>query len=95
MEAILKEHERLEKKGLKKSVDHIQTIIDQLKAARDDVAASMLFSTLGRPGLSRIGRGLGVDEVVLKSLVSLRSRVDAYNPGQSTKTGEAVVRQGQ
>lgn len=91
MEAILKEHERLEKKGLKKSVDHIQTIIDQLKAMRDNVAASMLFSTLGRPDLSRIDRSLCVNECVLKSAVSVRSRLYAYNTGQSTKPGEAVV----
>ena len=40
MEAILKEHERLEKKAnLGKAVDDVQKIIDQLEAAKAQVLA--------------------------------------------------------
>jgi len=40
MEQILKEHERLEKKGnLKKSIEDVQKVIDQLQAARSVMEA--------------------------------------------------------
>lgn len=40
MESILKEHERLEKKGnLRKGIEDVQRIIDQLQAARNGVEA--------------------------------------------------------
>jgi len=42
MEAILKEHERLEKKAhLGRAVDDVQKIIDQLEAAKAQVLAGM------------------------------------------------------
>lgn len=41
MEQILKEHERLEKKAnLGKAIDDVVKIIDQLKAAKEQVATS-------------------------------------------------------
>lgn len=40
MEQILKEHEKLEKKGnLKKSIEDVQKIVDQLQTARKTVEA--------------------------------------------------------
>ena len=42
MEQILKEHERLEKKAnLGKAINDVVKIIDQLKAAKEQVAAGM------------------------------------------------------
>ena len=42
MEAILKEHERLEKKAnLGKAVDDVQKIVDQLEAAKAQVLAGI------------------------------------------------------
>jgi len=50
MDQILKEHERLEKKGnLKKGLEDVQKIIEQLQAARSTVEAgkwSFLLSSV-------------------------------------------------
>jgi hypothetical protein len=83
MEAILKEHERLEKKAnLGKAVDDVQKIIDQLEAAKAQVIAGIPRNDPA----SLTGRQLTTLN---------RPRQCFTDDSEATEPRQAVIRQGQ
>jgi hypothetical protein len=83
MEAILKEHERLEKKAnLGKAVDDVQKIIDQLEAAKAQILAGILQND-------------PAPHIGLQLTTLNRPQQCFTDNSEATEPRQAVIRQGQ